>query len=99
MPQPVVRMDRDAERRGMHRLGAHRPALEGPYLRTEGVDGARSEFLGNRAHDAPRPAVERFPLAVDVRHECFPHRPAGIADKNNRPSVLAADIAGTRMKS
>ena len=64
MPQPVLRMHQDAERRRPQPFGAHRPLLERQIRAVGRRNGARPEFFGHRADDMSAPAVERIFEAV-----------------------------------
>ena len=65
MPQAVLGMRHDAERRRREPLGARGPALERQPRRTgERVQRRQVEFAGDGFGDAPAPAVERVGTAI-----------------------------------
>ena len=84
-------MDEEAERRGMDRLGAPRPLLEGQVRRAaEGIERDRAEIARQCVDDAPAPPVERMLDAVArlvARGEGVPARAPGHADEDDRADV------------
>ena len=91
VPEAVDRVDEEAERRGMDRLGPPRPLLEGEVRwAAERIKRDRSEVLRQPVDDAPAPPVERMlcPVArLFARGESVPARASGHADEHDRADV------------
>src|SRR3546814_10748793 len=87
-------MDQRAERARMHRLGAHRPALEGGVGRAVvRQDQGAAEAAGDRRQHRPGPAVERVGTGGAFGHEPFPQARPGVADHRHRAAIGAAKAA------
>lgn len=60
MPEAVIRMDENAERRGPEPFGPHGPLLERLPGRIGGKEGGCTMGRGNRGNHRPGPVVQRF---------------------------------------
>src|SRR5260370_23983091 len=72
VPEAPIPVDQHAQRRAMHRLRLHGPALERqPGRALEGIERVGAERGRKPVDDAPRPAVERiWPTVGSFRRGC-----------------------------
>ena len=106
VPEPVLRMHENAERRRFQTLRPHRPLLERQIWPVGRRHGARAEFLRHCADHFARPCIERignsprlaFPPAQEMRprrsarlpHE--QHGSGGSAGETGRCLLTACEI-------
>ena len=83
VPESPIRMDEHPQRRPMHRLRFHGPALERqPRRSAEGIEGDGTELGRELTDDAPGPAVERMDAAVGRFPRCGERRPLRAPDES-----------------
>jgi hypothetical protein len=84
MPEPMVGMDQDPERRGGHGLRALRPAQERRSRRTVArQQHARAERRRDLGEHARRPAIERIGLVAARARERGPVRAADLSREHD----------------
>ena len=98
VPETVLRVHKDAERRRPQPLGAHRPLLEREIWFVGGRDSAGAEFFRDLADDFARPGVEGIfqagRLGFAPAQEVRPWRWACLADEEDGPGGSAGGTNG-----
>jgi uncharacterized protein len=87
MPESVLRMDVEPQRRDMAGAAAPRPSEERMRRLVERIKGAGVEVAGKSADHFAAPVIERIAAGVAFARKTAEHGGPGIADENNEPGI------------